>query len=505
MEPGRWNVNSTNERSLGDNGRLTTAERVIGRHFLWEDKARPEQKPPSGDWTTWLYLAGRGAGKTRSCAEWLAWKAIETPNTRCGIIARTFGDARDTCAEGESGIISILRQYGQLKNWNRSLGEIILHNASRIKLFSAEEPDRLRGPQHEYIWADELAAWQYADAWDQAQFGLRLGQHPQVVIATTPRPTKILKTIMADEHTVISRGTTYDNLSNLAPTVATAILSRYEGTRLGRQELLGEIIDEVEGALWRGADIDAYRVGADTVVMPGTTSFTTSDDPFTRQLTTGPLPRSTSSAPEPQGQSANPSRKVEMVRVVVAIDPATTTGEDSDMTGLVVVAKGDDGDGYVLADRTLKGSPAEWARKAIQALHDFGNIGVIVAETNQGGDMVEHTLRSIEHHIPFKKVHAKQGKRLRAEPISALYEQGRIHHVGTFPELEEQMTTWLPDSGYSPDRLDALVHGITELNLAKGSSASAFFASIAPPCVRCNFPVAYDQTQCPSCGAPKGI
>ena len=194
-----------------------------------------------------------------------------------------------------------------------------------------------------------------------------------------------------------------------------------------------------------------------------------------------------------------------MVRVVVAIDPATTTGEDSDMTGLVVVAKGDDGDGYVLADRTLKGSPAEWARKAIQALHDFGDIGVIVAETNQGGDMVEHTLRSIEHHIPFKKVHAKQGKRLRAEPISALYEQGRIHHVGTFPELEEQMTTWLSDSGYSPDRLDALVHGITELNLAKGSSASAFFASIAPPCVRCNFPVAYDQTQCPSCGAPKGI
>ena len=455
---------------------------MIGRHFLWQDKARPEQKPPADDnWTTWLYLAGRGAGKTRSCAEWLAWKAIETPNTRCGIIARTFGDARDTCAEGESGIISILRQYGQLKTWNRSLGEIVLNNTSRIKLFSAEEPDRLRGPQHEYIWADELAAWQYADAWDQAQFGLRLGQHPQVVIATTPRPTKILKTIMTDEHTVISRGTTYDNLSNLAPTVATAILGRYEGTRLGRQELLGEIIDEVDGALWRGADIDAYRVGIDTI---------------------GNL---TSSSVKPLDESeANPSRQIEMVRIVVAIDPAVSTGEDSDLTGIVVVGKGSDGDGYVLSDRTLKGSPAEWARKAIQALHDYGDIGTIVAETNQGGDMVEHTLRSIEHHIPFKKVHAKQGKRLRAEPISALYEQGRVHHVGVFPELEEQMTSWLPDSGYSPDRLDALVHGLTELNLAKGSSASAWFAGIAPPCVRCNFPIAYDQTQCPSCGAPKG-
>ena len=459
---------------------------MIGRHFLWEDKARPEQKPPTDDnWTTWLYLAGRGAGKTRSCAEWLAWKAIETPNTRTAIIARTFGDARDTCAEGESGILAILRQYGQLKTWNRSLGEIVLNNTSRIKLFSAEEPDRLRGPQHEYIWADELAAWQYADAWDQAQFGLRLGQHPQVVIATTPRPTKILKTIMLDPHTVVSRGTTYDNLANLAPTVATAILGRYEGTRLGRQELLGEIIDEVDGALWRGADIDAYRVGIDQVAMNGGKSVTTD-----------------SLAPTTLGDSR--SRQVEMVRIVVAIDPAVSTGENSDLTGIVVVGKGDDGDGYVLSDRTLKGSPAEWARKAIQALHDYGDIGVIVAETNQGGDMVEHTLRSIEHHIPFRKVHAKQGKRLRAEPISALYEQGRVHHVGVFPELEEQMTSWLPDSGYSPDRLDALVHGLTELNLAKGSSTSAWFAGIAPPCVRCNFPIAYDQTQCPSCGAPKG-
>jgi phage terminase large subunit-like protein len=476
---------------------------VIARHFLWEDKARPEQKPPTDrDWTVWLYLAGRGAGKTRSCAEWLAWKAIEKPGTRTAIIARTFADARDTCAEGESGILTILRQYDQLRTWNRSLGEIILKNGSRIKLFSAEEPDRLRGPQHEYIWCDELAAWQYSDAWDQAQFGLRLGQKPQVVIATTPRPTKLLKRIMTDANTTISRGTTYDNLTNLAPTVATAILAKYEGTRLGRQELYGEIIDEVEGALWRGADIDAYRVEPSTVGLADGSRGVASLSPAPPNQLLG-LSGVTSSEPANIAPASSPS-KVELVRVVVAVDPAVTTGEDSDETGIVVVGKGDDGNGYVLADRTIKGSPAEWARKAIQALHDFGDIGTIVAETNQGGDMVEHTLRSIEPHIPFKKVHAKQGKRLRAEPISALYEQGRVHHVGVFSLLEEQMTSWLPDSGYSPDRLDALVHGLTELGLAKGSSADAFMRGLAPPCIRCNFPVAYDQTHCPSCGAPKG-
>ena len=227
----------------------------------WVQEARPEQQPPDNDdWTVWLYLAGRGAGKTRSCAEWLAYKAALKPETRCAIIARTFADARDTCAEGESGILTVLRRYQLLKHWNRSLGEIILTNKSRIKLFSAAEPDRLRGPQHEYIWADELAAWDYEDSWDQAQFGLRLGQHPQVSIATTPRPTKLLKRILNDSHTVVSRGTTYDNLANLAPTVRGAILEKYEGTRLGRQELFGELLEDVEGALWSLKNIDDLRV-----------------------------------------------------------------------------------------------------------------------------------------------------------------------------------------------------------------------------------------------------
>ena len=232
-----------------------------GTRVEWiKNLARREQLEPEGNWTTWLYLAGRGAGKTRSCAEWLAWKVCEKPNVRAGIIARTYADARDTCAEGESGILSVLRQYKMLDNYNRSIGEITLKNKSRIKLFSAEEPDRLRGPQHEFIWADELAAWQYEDTWDMAQFGLRLGQAPQIAIATTPRPTPLLRRIIADQNTVITRGTTYDNLKNLAPTVQTAILARYEGTRLGRQELFGEMLDDVPGALWTMSLIDDNRV-----------------------------------------------------------------------------------------------------------------------------------------------------------------------------------------------------------------------------------------------------
>lgn len=434
---------------------LTDVE--AGARLEWLNSARREQLEPKGDWTTWLYLAGRGAGKTRSCAEWLSWKAVENPGTRCAIIARTYADARDTCAEGESGILRVLGRFSAVANYNRSIGEITLTNGSRIKLFSAEEPDRLRGPQHEFIWADELAAWQYEDTWDQAQFGLRLGQRPQIAIATTPRPTKLLRRIMTDHHTTITRGTTFDNLGNLAPTVREAILAKYEGTRLGRQELYGEVLDDVPGALWTGAMLDEHRVQE----MP------------------------------------------EIVRIVVAIDPAVTSGEDSDETGIVVVAKGADGHGYVLADRSCKDTPLGWARRAVQAWDDFGKIGPIVAEGNQGGDLIETTLRAVDPHVSFKKVTAKQGKRLRAEPISALYEQGRVHHVGTLRELEDQMTGWLPDSGYSPDRLDALVHGIVELNLARGSSADRFFSEIAPSCVNCNTPFPAASSVCPSCGTQR--
>jgi len=467
--------------------------------------ARSEQVEPAGDWTTWLYLAGRGAGKTRSCAEWLAWKAVSKPGTRCAIIARTYADARDTCAEGESGILGVLRRYRMLDNYNRSIGEIVLSNKSRIKLFSAEEPDRLRGPQHEYIWADELAAWQYDDTWDQAQFGLRLGEHPQVAIATTPRPTPLLKRIIADEHTVVTKGTTYDNLANLAPTVRFAILQKYEGTRLGRQELMGELLDDVEGALWHAALIDEHRVGWQHLKNLKSPRQESPSQPSPQSLPN--LPGLTnqqgydaSATAAPDEKTSEKSEQVEIVRIVVAIDPAVTSGENSDETGIIVVGKGDDNHGYVLADLTCKDTPLGWARRAVQAWHDYGEIGPIVAEGNQGGDLIETTLRSVEPHIPFKKVTAKQGKRLRAEPVSALYEQGRVHHVGTHSKLEDQMTSWLPDSGLSPDRLDALVHGIVELDLARGSSADRWFSEIAPPCMVCSYPMAPSEATCKNCG-----
>jgi phage terminase large subunit-like protein len=468
---------------------LATADDVTyGARLDWLNSARAEQLEPRGDWTTWLYLAGRGAGKTRSCAEWLAWRAISQPGTRCAIVARTYGDARDTCAEGESGVLVVLNRYGVLDNYNRSIGEITLKNNSRIKLFSAEEPDRLRGPQHEYVWCDELAAWQYADTWDQLQFGLRLGQHPQVAIATTPRATKLLRTIMADPHTTITRGSTFDNLSNLAPTVATAILAKYEGTRLGRQEIYGEVLDDVEGALWHAALIDGLRVDESRL-----TNLPESIRQQRRNIT-----QPSTSTSDTRSPSERSTATVDLVRIIVAVDPAVTTGEDSDETGIIAVGKGSDGHAYVLADRTCKESPAGWAHRAVGLFHELGSIGTIVGEANQGGDLIESTLRAVDRGIAYKKINAKQGKRLRAEPIAALYEQGRVHHVGSFPDLEDQMTGWLPDSGYSPDRLDALVHAIAELDLANGSSADRFLAGLAPPCLACGLPVAYDAEECPN-------
>ena len=425
----------------------------------WLDTARPEQLPPNEtDWSYWLYLAGRGAGKTRSCAEWLADKAITNPGTRHAIVAKTFSDGRDTCVEGESGILGVLNRYDMVGNWNRSHGGLWLKNGSQIQVYSAEEPDRLRGPQNHYAWADELAAWKYAETWDQLNFGLRLGQHPQAVIATTPRPTKLVKGILNDPITVVSRGSTYDNLGNLAPSYATKILSKYEGTRLGRQELYGEILDDVEGALWTNALIEETRV---------------------------------KEAPE-------------ITRIVVAIDPAVTTGEDSDSTGIIGVGKGVDGHAYVLHDRTTRDTPAAWARRAIQLWHDMGEIGPIVGEANQGGDLIEATIRAIEPNVPYRKINAKQGKRLRAEPIAALFEQGRVHLVGTFPELEDEMTGWLPDSGYSPDRLDAMVHAIAQLKLAIGSNADAFFESMFIDCPACQAQTRSDLPLCETCHTPIG-
>ena len=373
--------------------------------------------------------------------------------TRWAVIAPTYSDARDTCVEGDSGLLTILNRYRMVKNWNRSLGELVLTNDSRIKLFSAEEPERLRGPQHHGAWCDELAAWARPETWDQLQFGLRLGATPKVVVTTTPKPTPLIRQLTARDNVLVTRGSTFDNAANLSPAALLQLRDRYEGTRLGRQELYGEILDDVEGALWTNALIDSTRVAQ---------------------------------APE-------------LSRIVVAIDPAVTTGENSDSTGIVGVGKGIDGHAYVLHDRTTRDTPAAWARRAIQLWHDMGEIGPIVGEANQGGDLIEATLRAIEPGIPYRKVNARQGKRLRAEPIAALFEQGRVHMVGTFPELEDEMTGWLPDSGYSPDRLDAMVHAIAELKLAIGSSADAFFESMLTYCQTCQSQTRSDLAACENC------
>jgi len=417
-------------------------------------QARPEQIPDEGDWSVWLYLAGRGAGKTRTAAEWIVWNASRFASTRWACVAPTFADARDTCAEGESGLITILNRYGTLANYNRSIGEIFLKNGSRIKLFSGDEPDRLRGPQFHGGWIDELAAFKYPETYDQLQFGLRLGEHPRLIVTTTPRPTKLIRSLCArsDGSVKVTRGSTFDNAANLAPQALKELKARYGGTNLGRQELYGELLEDFEGALWTRAMIENSRI--------------------------------------------LPSELPHIYRIVVAIDPAVTFGELSDETGIVVAGASPDGHFYVLEDKSLKSSPDTWARVAIDALRR--NKGDrIIAETNNGGDLVLEVLKQVDSSAPLKKVIASRGKRVRAEPISTLYEQGRVHHVGYFNELEEQMVSWNPESTESPDRMDALVWAITELSTS--GSSMRYLASIAIFCPECRCPNSKRSSHCFSC------
>ena len=430
------------------------AKRELG-HSRYRSSARPQQLPPEGNWRIWLILSGRGWGKTFTGAGWLIEKALSEPGIECAVVAPTFTDVRRTCVEGPSGIIKSL-PAGALEQYNRSNGQITLTNGSKIHMVSADEPDRARGLNLSYAWLDEFAAWRYEETWTAGLApALRIG-NPQTIITTTPRPTKLIREFMdrQDGSVVVTRGSTFDNEANLSPAALAELKARYEGTRLGRQELYGEVLLDVPGAIFSHTDIESARI----------------------------------------------DKAPELVRIVVAIDPAVTSGEHSDETGIVIVGKGADGRGYVLDDRSCRDTPSGWAHRAVQAFHDY-NADRIVAEKNQGGDMVEATIRSVMPTAPYKGITAKVGKRLRAEPIAALYEQGRISHVGTFDILEDQMTGWLPDSGTSPDRLDALVHALTELGLAAGASADRFFAELAPPCPICGMPVDRDATNCPSCGA----
>lgn len=335
-------------------------------------------------------------------------------------MAPTYTDARDTCVEGESGLINVLPREC-IRTWNRSLGELILTNETRYKLFSADEPERLRGPQHHRAWCDELGAWRYPEAWDQLLFGLRLGTSPRAVVTTTPRPTNLVRGLIKAATTIITRGSTFDNAENLAPAALAQLKAKYAGTRLGRQELNAELLEDVPGALWERARLDELRV-----------QF-------------APL----------------------MQRIVVAIDPAVTSGEEADESGIMVVGLAQNGHGYLLEDCSFRGTPDEVCRRAVRAFHDW-EADRVIAEANNGGDWIESLLRTADPDIAYHKVNASRGKVTRAEPSSSLYEQGRVHHVGDFPELEDQMCAFTVDfdrkaSGYSPDRVDALVWGLTEL------------------------------------------
>lgn len=431
---------------------------ALARLVWTKQKARPSQIVPEGDWNAWLFLAGRGAGKTRTASEEIIYRAICTDNSRWAVVAPTFGDARDICVEGESGLLAVARRYGVLKQrngWNRSMGELRLSNGALIKLYSAEEPDRLRGPQHHGAWCDELASFKYPEVYEMLKFGLRLGEHPQVIITTTPRPTKHIKQLLKEAETgatIVTRGTTFDNAENLPQSFLTELIARYEGTRLGRQEMYGEVINEVEGALWNRDNIDQYRV---------------KDIP------------------------------TDLARVVVAIDPAVTANEGSDETGIVVGGRDNQGELYVLGDYTIKASPMEWAKRAIDA-YDKHEADAIVVETNNGGEMIKTLIRQLRPTMNVVEVRATRGKQLRAEPIASLYEQGRVHHCGVFDQLEMQMCEWTQSDPKSPDRLDALVWAFTELSV--GSMMTQYLSSLAVWCPRCKLPMPKSASHCTKCG-----
>ncbi len=383
----------------------------------WQFWARPEQVPPIGDWRVWLVMAGRGFGKTRTGAEWIRQSAKRF--RLVNIVGATTDDARDIMIEGESGILAICPR-DERPVYLPSKRRLEWPNGARTLIFTADEPDRLRGKQHERLWCDEVASWRLGvEAWDQAMFGLRLGADPRCVATTTPKPVTIIRELLTLQDgggVTVTRGSSYDNASNLAPAFFSQIVRKYEGTRLGRQELAGELLEDVEGALWNLDAIDRHRIDA-----------------------------------VPAG--------VSLVRVVVAVDPpGTATGAEC---GIVVVAKGSDGRGYVLDDCSRRGTPNEWAGATIAAFDEY-HADAVVIEVNQGGEMATNTLQTRRATLPVKPVHASRGKATRAEPVSSLYEQGRVSHVGAFPALEDQMCTWVPGE-QSPDRMDALVWGGTEL------------------------------------------
>ena len=396
-------------------------------HVASDAFGHAHQAPPPGDWTTWLLLGGRGAGKTHAGAAWVRGMALglapytEAPVRRIALVGQTEHDVREVMIEGVSGLMALHRRC-ERPRWTPTRRRLEWSNGAVAYAFSAEDPESLRGPQFGAAWADELAKWRHADAtFDMLQFGLRLGDRPRQVITTTPRPIPLLKRLMKDKCTVLTRVRTQANAFNLSPAFLDAVVARYACTRLGRQEIDGEIIEDRADALWSRATLEAARV-----------------------------------------TQAPPLR-----RVVVAVDPPASAGKGADACGLVAAGLSEAGLYYVIADDTASGlSPAGWAAKAI-ALWRRVSADALVVEVNQGGDMVRAVIAEADRTVPVTAVRATRGKWLRAEPIAALYEQGRVKHAGGFPALEDEMCDFGLDglsSGHSPDRLDALVWALTALS-----------------------------------------
>lgn len=389
----------------------------------WPFWQRNDQNPPEVDWRVWLVMAGRGYGKTRMGAEWVRCCAMTSPGVRIALVGATISEARSVMVEGESGLLALCRD--DKVNWEPSLRKLSWPNGSVATLYSAAEPESLRGPQHDFAWADEIAKWPHGIAtWDNLMFGLRLGDHPRVMATTTPRPVPLVRRLVNEAGVERTNGSTGQNAMNLPREFIDGVNALYGGTRLGRQELDGELIEDIAGALWTRDLLEDRRVVA---------------------------------APE-------------LKRVVIGVDPPVSAHGDA--CGIVAVGLGTDGKAYVLADHSVKGaSPEGWARAVAAAVEAWG-ADRVVAEDNQGGNMVESTLRAAALAMPVKRVHASRGKSARAEPVAALYEAGRALHVGAFPDLEDEMCGLVVGGSYegpgrSPDRADALVWAMSELMLGK--------------------------------------
>ena len=384
----------------------------------WERLARKSQlaPPPDDLWLTWLILAGRGWGKTRAGAEWCHERVQDTYG-RLHLVGATAADARDIMIEGPSGILATQRPWNKVK-YLPTKRNLEWENGAIALVFSADEPERLRGEQCEAAWSDELAAWRYPEAWSQLQLGLRLGPMPRNVVTTTPRPTPEIKDLAKSPTTVITQGITYENACNLAPAFLQEVIRVYEGTRFGRQELYADILDDAPGALWNHSGIDEARI-----------------------------------------EKAEAPEKYD--RLVVAVDPAISFTSESNETGIIVAGKYKKR-AYVLADHTARMKPEDWAQKVVMLSRQYD--ALVVAEKNQGGDMVQHTIQVYDPTIPVKLVSATKAKHIRAEPVATAYERGLVKHVGTFMKLEDQMCSYEPGMDMdSPDRLDALVWAMTEL------------------------------------------